>query len=85
MRMQELNGVGEVPIVNGTVIIAGQPYDYSGGVLEFQGQKYIVSDAKDFVITPSGKAVGAIVNGVLMLLTDLNPTQRQFIRNKYKI
>lgn len=83
--MQNLQGVGEIPVVNGSVVIAGQPYDYANGVLEFQGQKYIVSDAKDFVITPSGKAVGAIVNGVLTLLADLNPTQRQFIRNKYKI
>jgi hypothetical protein len=83
--MQNLSGIDAVPVVNGSVIIAGQSYDYSGGVLDFQGQKYIVSDAHDFIITPAGKAVGAIVKGVLTPLSDLTQAQRQFIRNKYKV
>lgn len=83
--LHHMNGLADVPVVNGSVYIAGQIYDYENGVLDFGGHKYIVSDAKDFIITPAGKAVGAIVNGVLTPLDDLNPTRRQFIRNKYKI
>jgi hypothetical protein len=81
--MTRLEGIGEVPDVSGRVIIAGVSYPYRGGVLNYQGQIYAVSDDKDFIISAAHMPIGAIVQGTLVPLSALNATQAAYFKQKY--
>ena len=71
--------------VSGRVKIGNDTFLYAHGVLNFGGKKYLVSDDHDFVITHTGLAVGAIVNGALIHLAKLDSQTRAMVRTKYKV
>lgn len=87
MRMS-LGGVQRMGIapeeVSGTLYIMGVAYPYTNGALKFGGELYAVSDDKDFLISSKNIPIGAIINGNLVSISDLTPTQMAFYQNKYK-
>jgi hypothetical protein len=81
-----INGTNDGSPTTGQVNIAGQLYSYDAtGLMTVDGKQYVISDDQDFVITTTGLPIGAVINGVLIKLSDLNILQRASVRQKYQV
>lgn len=70
-------------LVTGNVIISGVRYSYRNGVLNYAGDLYAVSDARDFVISSKNVPIGAIINGELVPIDKLSAQQQSYFKRKY--
>jgi hypothetical protein len=83
-QQPRLSGLSVVPAtVSGVLNVGGENVPYKNGVMNYGGQVYAVSDDRDFVISAKNVPIGAIINGALIGIDKLTPTQSAYFQKKY--